>query len=190
MTEWGPEIEVNGVRPEWLDSNFLYRPASGVTRCYGPVCGYSGWAHVGAIRLPADHWAYTAINAGFVPWAGGESAPDDWDGDKEGVLYRDGKTIGRFPYNWRNSNDGPDIIGYRKRADTAEDDGDYVRVKRMTAREYQTNDTGSLGWARRAGIIREETLLEQFERDHPKPMSERTRRHVREALEWMEARNA
>lgn len=123
-------------------------------------------------------------------------------------LDRDEQIMGKWNHGewyprgatWAHCYASPeDIVAIRLRADhpyygveTAEDDGDYVRVKRMTAREYQTNDTGSLGWAKRIGIIREETLLEQFERDNPEyPLiTDEEKSAVKRAIEWMESRNA
>lgn len=109
---WGEPIEVSGVRPEWLEGQFSYRAASGVTRWYGPVVGYSGWNTVGAIRLPATHDYYKAISRGFTYWPGGESAPEDWDGGL--TLMSDGRICAG--HIWRH-NEFDDIIGYRKRTE-------------------------------------------------------------------------
>lgn len=132
-----------------------------------------------------------------------DGMPDWLDGDERvmgkwdhGGWYYDGASAPADCYA------SPDrIVGIRLRADhpyyqgraePTEDDGDYVRVKQMTAREYQTNDTGSLGWAKRVGLIREETLLEQFERDNLEyPLiTDEEKSAVKRAIEWMESRNA
>lgn len=81
--------------------------------------------------------------------------------------------------------DDVDIIGYRKRAEPIEDSGDYVRVKRMTRYELE-RDYGGFDlyqFARRLDVIREETPLEQFEREHGGLVNKQ--RYIVEAfIEW------
>lgn len=126
QTRWGDPIEVNGVRPEWLgDDELTVIKLSMDSYGTGPQelhVQQIWWESTSAIRLHRDHPAYTALAAGFTPWGGGESAPDDWDGGE--VLFRDGGvgTIFRSSVCWNR--DDPchsDIIGYRKRAITNED---------------------------------------------------------------------
>ncbi|MGI4744941.1 MAG: hypothetical protein ACRYGI_11595 [Janthinobacterium lividum] len=60
------------------------------------------------------------IPDGMVPWAGGDSAPADWDGGA--VLARDGFVMVKKPgaYQWRRARGGAkqdwDIIAYTPRA--------------------------------------------------------------------------
>lgn len=126
--EWGPEIEVNGERPAWLGDGDKFNWLG---------CAYVGtshhWEGVSSIRLPADHWAYAAISAGFEPWGGGDGAPEDWDGGE--VLYRDGEADRRIKdLDWYRDSTGKqygqDIIGYRKKSETQT--ADTVTIQRMT----------------------------------------------------------
>ena len=134
--EWGPEIKVNGERPAWLadDDKFNW---------YG--CAYTGtnhqWEGVDSIRLPADHWAYDAIRAGFEPWGGGDSAPEDWDGGKV-FVYDDTALDDAYHVRkitnvlcWKaDSEPYVRIVGYRKRAQP-KPDADTVTIPRMTEAE-------------------------------------------------------
>lgn len=110
---WGKEIVVNGVRPLWLadDDQILCRDKAAIGRKDGD------W--VSHIRLPVGHWAYQAIEAGYEPWAGGDSAPADWDEGE--VLLDDGATTRGYrvtSVGWqRRAIPGcRHIIGYRKKA--------------------------------------------------------------------------
>jgi len=100
--KWGPSIALRG-RPAWLDSK---TPC----QCFWPDGGWSSracrpaefdqlWERLLAIRVPADHFAYKAIAAGFEPWAGGDLPPIDWDQDKC-VLVEDGSARPGFAWNW------------------------------------------------------------------------------------------
>lgn len=70
-----------------------------------------------SIRLPDTHWAVAALKDGWRPWAGGEQAPDDYDGGE--VLMRCGKTRhpieagARNPWLHDAGMPGADIIGYK-----------------------------------------------------------------------------
>ena len=80
------------------------------------------------IRLPADHIAYTLLNAGWLDgrnvalWFGGDKAPDDWDGGD--VFLRDGYPLEPFDdMRWGGDlSDG--IIAY-----IAKDEA-YIRMER------------------------------------------------------------
>lgn len=122
--QWGAEIAVNGVRPAWLASGvwvngrIAHRPSDG----YEWQVAKARWRDfrkLSAIRLPADHFAYKALAAGFEPWGGGDKAPEDWDGEK--VLFRAGSRITGVTADWRHTGSPADIIGYRKRTDAAPD---------------------------------------------------------------------
>jgi len=124
--KWGGPIEVNGVRPEWLgDDELTVIKLSMDSYGTGPQelhVRQIWWESTSAIRLPRDHPAYNALAAGFTPWGGGESAPDDWDGGE--VLFADGDAGSIFKDSpcWNHDDPCPsDIIGYRKRAITNED---------------------------------------------------------------------
>lgn len=142
MTEWYGPIKVDGKRPAWLadddrvrwwyDDKGAYRE---VTACTLNWKGECSW-RVKSIKIPVDHWAVAPLKAGYEPWAGGENAPDDWDG--EGVYYRDGTTEGGSysPFYWSkyqgNEEAGDcDIIGYRKR----KDEGHGEKPNAATSRE-------------------------------------------------------
>ena len=130
--KFGAEIQVSGNgRPVWLSNDdttvswndFLTdNPSYGAT-----TAGRLNWFGVNQIRLPEDHFAYAVIAAGFEPWAGGDSAPDDWDGGE--VLLREGakvrpSTASGNHLSWQHPFErvgvaelGGDIIGYKKRVD-------------------------------------------------------------------------
>lgn len=88
--EWGAEIAVNGVRPEWLrdEDKIIVRwgDATGIESRRGAwrpslidqrISETTGWDSVYAIRLPATHPYYLATSRGFTYWPGGENAPED-----------------------------------------------------------------------------------------------------------------
>ena len=117
--EFGPEIAVDGM-PDWLgeDEKVIGR--------WGEDTWYSGGATwkkcyaspgtITAIRLPADHWAYNAIDAGFIPWGGGDAAPEG----VTDVLLRVGipwPTSGTG-LRWTHIGWEGDIIGYKRGAGT------------------------------------------------------------------------
>lgn len=191
--EWGKEIPVNGVRPTWLtdDDKTLIgwrgRPAAkwSVEGAWSPkqissaTDDYAAWHGVAAIRLPADHFAYLAIDNGFEPWGGGDAAPDDWDGGD--VLRRGGASTRPEPWaapyahnqRWSHYLDGrqgrfADIIGYRKRAIA-----DTVTIARTTeaeaCRRYsllrENGDEPAIALLHELGLIREETTAERFTRE-------------------------
>ena len=128
---WGEEIEVNGVRPEWLRGRVLcdLKTSCGWRNEGGELAAAPAedWAWsqrdgepcILAIRLPSDHFAYTALAAGFELWGGGDEAPKDWDGDLHGVIVRCGATIGNYASYWQHTGGEYDIIGYRKRAEAS-----------------------------------------------------------------------
>lgn len=124
---WGPEIKLDpaGVRPAWLkdEDRVLWT-------CVGPHYGPELQAAdlfskavnfhnpVIAIKLPADHWAYKAIERGFEPWGGGAEAPTDWDG--RWFLYRKGEVVDAIRVGrpcFKHQYDALDVIGYRKKAE-------------------------------------------------------------------------
>lgn len=179
---WGDPIDAaNDGKPlPWLKAD------EGVLCKWGTIEGWcgpysvsivSGWGEGFQIKLPADHPYYLATSHGFTYWPGGDRAPDDWDC---GEVILDDETIEELDYPdlGRGHHIIP-IIGYRKRAEPAEDSGDYVRVKRMTLAEYD----GSVAWARRVGIIREETPLEQFEREFG-ALNHESRHAVKAFIAW------
>jgi len=119
--EYGPEIQVDGKRPAWLAdddiilANEICEDAWLVDEQDKSDIWY--WPVISKIRLPADHWAYQAIEQGFEPWAGGDTAPDDWDGE---VLLRSGETFsGGGAADWKHHalQSTADIIGYRKKGE-------------------------------------------------------------------------
>lgn len=124
---WGAPIEVNGVRPSWVRDNDAMKIAATLDR--GEVQFPSAntiastaewnWHQITHIRLPASHPAYTALDAGFVPWPGGDEAPGDYAGG--GYILRDGLTsegpvspvVGDWSHPCKYGADF-DIIGYHR----------------------------------------------------------------------------
>lgn len=134
--ELGPEISVDGM-PSWLGSDELVKPRWGKDGWYPyttPANCVASPERVTAILLRVDHWAYAVIAKGFEPWAGGDSAPDDWDGGD--VLLRRGACGDGI--RWHNVGVDDDIIGYRKRMEPQQQDATPARpsdelVERMVA---------------------------------------------------------
>ena len=124
---WGDPIAVNGVRPDWLKYGGPIqwrdeRDKEWRTCAMKSLCWDSNIDH---IMLPADHWAYLAIEKGFEPWAGGKCAPDDWDGG--GALQRSGHITHQS--DWSHRSAPSDIIGYRKKTPVAEDVPQWAWLK-------------------------------------------------------------
>jgi len=135
--EYGPEIAVDGM-PDWLgkDEKVIGRWGENTWYSGGPMwkkC-YASPGAITAIRLPADHWAYKAIDAGFIPWGGGDrwayKAIDagfiPWGGGDaapEGVtdvLFRGGISCATSgtSLRWTRTGWEGDIIGYKRGAGT------------------------------------------------------------------------
>jgi len=202
--EWGREIPVDGKRPAWLrdDDKFQWVAPGFGWAMWDTGLNYvraEGWTHADsttAIKLPADHFAYKALDAGFEPWGGGDSAPEDWD-RHDTVLRRDGVILeGRWANEWRHRLGSTDIIGYRKRAAQVEGDPaklaaqrlaafpDFVAVRRMTEVEARRLFPWSAMVGLHAlGLIREETLAERFARETGHEVTPA----VEAALNWREA---
>lgn len=120
--KWGDPIEVNGVRPEWYRGEQVsWRwpdGAFGVETTRAHEWSQEEWLHVPAIRLPRDHPAYIALAAGFTPWGGGDSAPDDADLLGEALLRAGFILVGDLhEVRWTYEGNEGDIIGYRKRVE-------------------------------------------------------------------------
>lgn len=137
--EWGPEILVDGVRPAWLaDGDKIIvrwgsaRGVESVEGAWNPqlidkeINDRAGWDSVFAICLPATHFAsiVQAYNdkhgTDFYPWAGGVSAPSDWDGGRP-LALDDGETrlLRSTPMRncWVRGGAFVDIIGYTRRTE-------------------------------------------------------------------------
>lgn len=195
---WGPEIAVNGVKPEFIADDDV----CAVFSCDMIWCGLENvlparayiWDQkITAIRLPADHWAYPVIEKGFWPWAGGDRAPEDWDGGE--VLLRDKRVI-RVSFHdmqldgWRHipADQYSDIIGYRRRPDAPvqASEPDTVTLKRMTRDEWTglIIRHGDVGIAQHLGLIRDETPLERFARETSTEITDNNRAVIEAALKW------
>lgn len=201
--EPGPEIKIEGKRPEWLkDDEYIGIVWFGGSRWENlntAVRNVEGWSgSITAIMLPADHPYYLATSRGYTYWPSGDSAPDDWDGGP--CLLRDGEVVPsvedwRVPSFDEEEPQLEDIIGYRKRAEPqaipAKDDSDYVQVKRMTEAEFadMRHSEGVQRWARETGIIRKETPLERFEREHG-DLDNNQRDIVAAYIAWKEKQDA
>lgn len=81
-----------------------------------------------------------ALPEGMVPWAGGDSAPEDYDGGL--VLLRDGSEI--WPkgiMDWMHLDNGADIIAYTpKRATPSPAPSDTLREPWMIALTYALSE--------------------------------------------------
>lgn len=177
---WGRAIEVNGVRPAWLGEahgKFQNTPGEWLE---GPPLRFWSWGtndNKGrgcpiSIKLPAEHFAYTALDRGFEPWGGGDAAPNDWDGGP--VLWRNGEMTSDDDWKWGctsgindpSSSEHWDIIGYRKKA-VAQPPVDTVTLPRMTIEEAHAKfgddpDGTCEAVLRSLGLIREKTLVERY----------------------------
>lgn len=157
--EWGPEIEkgsdawlADQRQPEWLKGDpgrMMWRKRDrwgGESGCLVADHNWRWYTHdeskssgTTAIRLPANHWAYCAIEKGFVPWAGGDAAPADWDGGAylmaSGILSGGGCDWSRNPVY---KSQGCYVIGYRRKDALREPDdiGKYKLVARATRAEW------------------------------------------------------
>lgn len=124
-------------------------------------------------ELPADHIAYTLLNAGWLDgrnvrlWFGGDKAPDDWDGEK---VLCDAGFGEAFPPNldWVHGEDGiVPIIAYIAKDDAMEsDDPGTVTIAKMTEAEiiasWQDSAGSLLHFAGKLGLIKEATREERF----------------------------
>lgn len=187
-TVWGEPIPVDGKRPEWLRDDEKVRVVWGRVTESGPhpahcVCGWED--SVKAIRLPADHDFYKAQEKGFTYWPGGTEPPE---GDIVEVLFRNGDILDAEPaLYWDHQYEGDDIIGYRLREPT-QDDGEYVRIKRMTKAEWYSavDEAGGSfwSWAESVGLIRKETDAQRFTRETGIEVTP----EIQRALEWRAGR--
>jgi len=139
--ECGPEIEVNGKRPEWLaddDSTHVTHRSEGQWFSDYLAKFIHCWGDIITIRLPASHWANDVIERGYWPWAGGDKAPDDWDGGE--VLCRSGVTISAVDVDrWFHTSGLGDIIGYKREVDCMAFYGGKHHSENQSASEPDTN---------------------------------------------------
>lgn len=189
--KFGPEIATEKVRPAWLLDTDTIQFCVGGDWADKPA-GYPAdnrWSYyiISAIRLPDDHPYYLATSKGFTYWPGGESAPDDWDGGY--VLLRNGYSEG-YGLIWYHYQSEADIIGYRRKAapnaetiaaideiqagdlasfdaiaDLMDDLNDQVKIAKVTRAEAY-EDGLDIPTLEKLGLLKEETLLEKFEREH------------------------
>jgi hypothetical protein len=164
---WGEPIAVDGKRPDWLNDDGRTVDASFRGKWIGDVDGNIKnvndwwWPDIDAIRLPADHFAYKAIAAGFVPWGGGDEAPADWDGGE--ALFECEQAWEPQLRSWATAGL---IIGYRRRTEQPAN-ADTVTVQRNTAEAWQElfDQRGAIPALRALGLIREPTEAERIAAD-------------------------
>lgn len=172
--ELGAVITVDGM-PDWLRDD---ETVAGQWRNHSWFSGgtttkscYSSPDEITAIRLPADHPYYLATSNGFTYWPGGESAPVDWDGGE--VLYGGGLPA-KFHGFWKRDDpvDGVEVIGYRRKAEPVVNEAwpdafksGTITVSQITRAEAY-EDGLDIATLERLGLLKEETLLERFEREH------------------------
>lgn len=217
--EYGPEIAVDGM-PDWLggDEKVIGR--------WGEDTWYSGGATwkkcyaspgtITAIRLPADHWAYKAIDAGFIPWGGGDAAPEG----VTDVLLRVGIPLptSGTGLRWTHIGWEGDIIGYKRGAGTdaaideirtgdlpgfetvgelMDDLNDRVTIAKMTEAEavalwntYLDRDTTArediIDMLRSLGLIKSEPTLVEKFEDHYGSLDHNQRAILEIYQEWVE----
>lgn len=183
--EFGREIAVNGARPDWLADDVSLRLRECGGDFYDDVFEARAvdWhSELEAVRLPVDHFAYKALDAGFQPWGGGDAAPADWD--QEAPLLRNGFKghVRSWKHDVNDHSELYDVIGYRKRAEPKSlhdmypehcwhlPPADTVTIARMTEAEalcrfVMPPRKCMLDMLRSLGLIREETLAERFTRE-------------------------
>lgn len=177
----GPEIKIEGKRPEWLKDDekigIVWKHGERWDNLNTPVDCVYGWeGSVVAIMLPVDHPYYLATEKDFTYWPGGESAPDDWDGGS--VLLRSGDAEG-YGAIWYHIGDETDIIGYSRKAKA-----DAVYINPITRTEAY-EDGLDIPTLEKLGLLMEETLLERFARENPY-FSRDQLNVVRQFIEWQE----
>lgn len=127
MTTVGQWIDVrDGKCPAWLRPNDVISMVETLSQIHHneQYPQAMAWCKCFRFALPADHWAYAAIDKGYEPWAGGPDAPSDWDGGD--VLGRHGRAYGgpqswTHPWNGGALQDDYDIIGYKRRNEPTAD---------------------------------------------------------------------
>lgn len=77
---WGPEIRVDGKRPEWLDGDPkmvwpAHRNGNWLDHTLNAAFDRWAWEWIGSIRLPADHPHYATQTPATAP-SGGEVGPE------------------------------------------------------------------------------------------------------------------
>lgn len=216
--EYGAEIAVDGM-PAWLRDdeqvmaaweNVWYSGGATWKKCYvSPEA-------ITAIRLPADHWAYKAIDAGFIPWGGGDAAPEG----VTDVLFRGGGPCATSGTGLRWTHIGweGDIIGYKRGAGTdaaideirtgdlpgfetvgelMDDLNDRVTIAKMTEAEavalwntYLDRDTTArediIDMLRSLGLIKSEPTLVEKFEDHYGSLDHNQRAILEIYQEWVE----
>ena len=130
MKKYGAEIDTAGGKPDWLRADewdCMARMNNGLVQIPGdstmPDTNDWVWSQIVAIGLPVDHPYYLATSKGFTYWPGGKIAPDDWTGNPDDIIYRDGiigQGMGRLPFVWTHFGNPADIIGYKRKADSFE----------------------------------------------------------------------
>lgn len=108
-----------GKRPAWLDDYdqqlIVHWNEGTATHPQLLACfPRSSWNSIAAFAVVESCWAYAPIAAGYTPWAGGETAPADWDGVH--VMQRSGyKSETKQKWRWTNDGTQWDIIGYKRK---------------------------------------------------------------------------
>lgn len=127
MTKLGREILItDGRKPEWLEDEEVcaieYPPGDWLGLNGNMITGMCRWrsgSGITAIRLRADHHAYTVLDynkkhgTNFKIWSGGKTEPVDWDSSASpNVLWRNGAAGNRDNPLWGHVGGVSDIIGY------------------------------------------------------------------------------
>lgn len=198
MIEWGPALTGPECKQLRLpgDTPVMWGDIPGTASCLMFV------SEIDEYFLPANHPAYKVAEynrknpeAPMVYHGGSEEAPKDWTPGDD-VLFGNG-LVPDPRRDWAWGREGElrsfNIIGYVSTpVEETVEESDTVTLKRMTQGEWHAtvhgNRGGYTGWALSVGLIREETLLEQFERETRSNLGQKTRKVAQAAIEWMEKR--
>jgi len=130
-TTWGEPIKTNGVKPAWLRDDDVWQWSISHTDHFidanftaSKYDAADQYRFIARVRLPADHPAYIILAAGeplwdgrtgWMPWHGGERAPDDWDGGHQMARNGDVDKYVEWRHPWRGGVGTTefDIIAYR-----------------------------------------------------------------------------
>lgn len=195
--EYGPEIKRGSdawpetdVRPIWLADGDNVRVVAG-WQINQQRAAEVVWSQYNSFRLPADHWSYKAIVAGFTPCNG---KPNDWDG---GVIFTcypgcDGREIVPPIRDEMWSANDPyyaPVRGYHRKSTkqtvTIEMRTEAEWLDWTAARGAQRHSRGSIRFmelVRDLGLVTPPTPLEKFMAEHP----DADRRTAELVLGWSE----
>lgn len=215
MTEWGPSL----TGPECIQLRLPGDTPVRCDDVSGKASMWSfGWKDA-IYTLPANHPAYKVAEynrnhpeAPMVYHGGSDEAPKDWKPGSD-VLFANGNVPipeHNWAWRWGGAPFEFNIIGYvptpveearpateelkecvRLSRELFSEESDTVTLKRMTEAEwFEASRDSFTSWAHSVGLIREETLLEQFEREVclGTRIGQNERNVALAVIDWMEKR--